>query len=579
MYRYPQYHNYDLDPRVKIHGYDGAVAVGNEALAAELRRQLKGGARTICFETYPGVDVPAICSYLLKQLPELRVIHSDDARLSQQCLREKYGAHITDDRVFGVMCCGQLQDCFDAGALRRLRDQALQGDGPCVVIGVGASLALPEADHLWYWDITRWEIQLRYRRGMGTWLAGEMDGQQLTKYKVGFFLEWRFADRHKRQIMEKVSNWVDANVPAQPRMIGAEAYRAAIRQTAAKPFRMQAYYDPSVWGGQWMKNVFGLDPEVKNYGWSFDGVPEENSIKFAFGDEWAMFPAMDLVLAQPQQLMGEHVYGRFGAEFPIRFDFLDTMEGGNLSLQVHPLTGYIQEKFGMHYTQDESYYILDVTDESCVYIGLREGVQPDAMRAALEEAQAGGEPFDAERFVNRFPVKKHDHVLIPAGTVHCSGRDTVVLEISATPYIFTFKLWDWGRIGLDGRPRPIHIDHGMANIQFDRDTGWVRQNLLHQERIVAQDACGIVEHTGLHNLEFIETQRHTILGSRIVSCDDSVVVVNLVEGREAQILSTDDAFEPMSIHYAETFIVPASVGSFVVSSGEKVMLMTAKVRG
>ena len=54
----------------------------------------------------------------------------------------------------------------------------------------------------------------------------------------------------------------------------------------------------------------------------------------------------------------------------------------------------------------------------------------------------------------------------------------MVLEISATPYIFTFKMWDWGRLGLDGKPRPIHLRHGAANIQWDRTTAWVRQNLV-----------------------------------------------------------------------------------------------------
>src|SRR2546423_10745631 len=96
----------------------------------------------------------------------------------------------------------------------------------------------------------------------------------------------------------------------------------------------------------------------------------------------------------------------------------------------------------------------------------------------LESAQRGGAAFSADKYANRWPAKTHDHFLIPAGTVHCSGANSMVLEISATPYIFTFKLWDWGRLGLDGKPRPIHIQHGKANIQWDRTTEWVRQNLI-----------------------------------------------------------------------------------------------------
>lgn len=171
-------------------------------------------------------------------------------------------------------------------------------------------------------------------------------------------------------------------------------------------------------------------------------------------------------------------------------------------------------------------------------------------------------------------------MLIPAGTVHCSGKDTVVLEISSTPYIFTFKLWDWGRIGLDGLPRPIHIEHGMANIQFDRDTDWVKRQLVHQERTLVSDSAGMVEHTGLHNLEFIETRRYTLRGERTVDCADSVTVVNLVEGPEGLIRSVDGSFKDIVVHYGETFIIPASVGQFKLSPAGKanIMFIAASVR-
>lgn len=219
-----------------------------------------------------------------------------------------------------------------------------------------------------------------------------------------------------------------------------------------------------------MKEVCDLDRNVDNYGWCFDCVPEENSLLLKFGETMMELPSINLVFQEPRALLGERVHARFGDEFPIRFDFLDTMDGGHLSFQVHPLTEYIQQHFGMHYTQDESYYLLDAGADATVYLGTREGIDPRAMVADLEAAQRGEKAFDDERFVNRWPAKKHDHFLIPAGTCHCSGRDSMVLEISATPYIFTFKMWDWGRMGLDGLPRPINLDHGIKNIQWERTT-------------------------------------------------------------------------------------------------------------
>ena len=105
-------------------------------------------------------------------------------------------------------------------------------------------------------------------------------------------------------------------------------------------------------------------------------MPEENSLLLEAGGRVVEIPAMDLVLSQPRELLGERTFARFGAEFPIRFDFLDTMGGGNLSLQVHPLTEYIRDTFGMAYTQDESYYMLDADDDAVVYLGLKTGRGP-----------------------------------------------------------------------------------------------------------------------------------------------------------------------------------------------------------
>jgi mannose-6-phosphate isomerase class I len=187
----------------------------------------------------------------------------------------------------------------------------------------------------------------------------------------------------------------------------------------------------------------------------------------------------------------------------------------------------------------------------------------------LEAAQKGGRPFPVEQYVNVVPVRKHDHFSIPAGTVHCSGAGSLVLEVSATPYIFTFKLWDWGRLGLDGRPRPIHLEHGLANIQWARDTAWVERELLHQTEAVAEGAGWREERTGLHALEFIETRRIWFTGQIEQDTAGTLHVLNLVEGNAAVVESPVDAFAPFIVHYGETFIVPAAVGRYSVRPAEK----------
>jgi mannose-6-phosphate isomerase class I len=251
------------------------------------------------------------------------------------------------------------------------------------------------------------------------------------------------------------------------------------------------------------------------------------------------------------------------------------MQGGNLSLQVHPMDAYIKETFGMTYTQDESYYMLDAEEDAVVYLGVKKGIDQEQFKKDLIEANNGGEPFDDSKYINRIPVKKHDHLLIPSGTVHCSGKNSMVLEISSCVYIFTFKLWDWGRLGLDGLPRPVSLEHGFKNIQFDRDTDFVNNELVnHIEKISDTE-----EITGLHETEFIESRRYTVKDHDVImDIGDGVNVCNLVEGQEMRVESVDGSFEPYHIHYAETFYVPAKVKKVKFVSLDKNGCMVIKAR-
>jgi mannose-6-phosphate isomerase class I len=565
--------NYDKFPLVAVSAAENACVRGWEAIGqclSQAAARLGRRKAVLVVDCYPGVNEAQVADALAGQLKPRLLVHTCQSvktepeidRLCQPFLG-------SDDPVFGYLSNLTLSQFF---VPEKLTDSAREiqavTDGLVLVVGVGARL-IAEGDVLVYADLARWEIQQRQRCGeIGNFGVSNRAQAPGRKYKRAFFVDWRVADRWKRPLLARMDFLLDTNRPAEPKLAEGGAVRRGLSEIVRRPFRVVPLFDPGPWGGQWMKEVCDLDRSAINYAWCFDCVPEENSLLLAFGRERLEIPASNLVFTQASALLGEPVHARFGDEFPIRFDFLDTMQGGNLSFQVHPLTEYIQRQFGMHYTQDESYYLLDAGPDATVYLGLKEGVDPVELASDLRGAQAGMAPFPDEKYVNRWPARKHDHFLIPAGTCHCSGKNSLVLEISASPYIFTFKMWDWGRLGLDGRPRPIHLDHGLANLQWQRTTAWVRDNLVNRVQPVAQGIGWREERTGLHEREFIETRRHWFTASTPHHTGGrergSVNVLNLVEGEEAVVESPDGAFDPFVVHYAETFIVPAAVGAYTV---------------
>jgi len=554
---------YDKFPYIRVSDDEADCKLGWSEVGAAIRDQLPSCKATVCVECYPGTFLDSIVKNLSSELSPSQILVADSCYLPAEAIEAKFKEFVTDDPVFGRMNSATIDEFLDSSKLAEARARLL-GDGSNLVIGTGASLIAEKWDLLIYADLARWEIQQRFRRGeIGNLGLRNQAEKASLKYKRGFFLDWRAADRLKTRILRRIDFLLDCNDPCAPKMISGADLHKGLDTAVQRPFRVVPFFDPGPWGGHWMESVCDLPRDKPNYAWCFDCVPEENSLLLGFGTHRVEIPALNLVLLQPRRLLGELVEALFGAEFPIRFDFLDTMRGGNLSLQVHPLTSYIREKFGMPYTQDESYYLLDAAEDGCVYLGLRESVDLDRMMRELAEAATSPSPaFDAEPFVNKFPARRHDHFLIPAGTVHCSGRNSMVLEISATPYIFTFKLWDWARMDLDGNPRPLHLDHGAANICRERRTRWVQDQLINRVELIGSGAHWREERTGLHALEFIETRRHWFTGPVGHNTEGNLNVLNLVQGDCAVVESPTNSFEPFEVHYAETFIVPAAVGRY-----------------
>lgn len=463
-----------------------------------------------------------------------------------------------DDPLFGKRFNGQLVDFFDPHKLQELKPQP--GFMLNIIYGTGAALA-GWSGFLVYLDLPKNELQFRARAGLPTNLGLNQALTAKTAYKRSYFVDWPALNLHKQALMNQLDLIVDAQSPDAPTFARGQDLRVSLETMSQNSFRVRPWFEPGTWGGQWIKrHIPALPQNVPNYAWSFELITPENGLLFEDNGhmlevsfDFLMFQNYENILGQAAPL--------FKYEFPIRFDWLDTVEGGNLSLQCHPSPDYIKTHFGERFTQDETYYILEASPDATVYLGFQEGVKPQEFKAALEHSFQHHKAVDIENFIQKHPAKKHDLFLIPHGTVHCSGKGSVVLEISATPYIFTFKMYDWLRLDLDGKPRPLNIARAFANLNFERQ-GEIVKTLIAKPCILESGIDWQIIHLSTHPAHFYDIERLEF-SSRIqqATCNQCHILC-LVEG-EAITLETKRGMR-RKFHYSETFAIPAACESYTL---------------
>lgn len=539
---------FELGPSKIQSGYDGLFNMLSEN-------------RAIILDGYVGVDwseiAAAVSDYFIKKGTEYNLINCADYYKPADLIEELTAPFLGgDDPVFGKKTDLNLTDYFRSDFLAEF-------DPPrqltTVVYGCGASLCGIEG-RLVYFDLPKNELQYRMRAGSVTNLAINQSKDRKQAYKHFFFVDWVICNKEKKRLLPYVDFIVDQQRPNNPAWMDGDIFRTGLDAMSESYFRVRPWFEPGVWGGQWLsKNIPDLPQNEPNYAWSFEMIVPENGLIFSSSEmllevsfDWLMYKAGEKVLGK--------AWNRFGDEFPIRFDFLDTFKGDNLSVQCHPTTAYAKEHFGENFTQDETYYILDTTPESHVYLGFQEDIDPKEFRQELENSVASESTIDVERFVQKLPSEKHGLYLIPNGTVHCSGTDNLVLEISATPYIYTFKIYDWQRLDLNGVPRPLNVDRAFENLDFSRKGQVVQDTLISQPELIdtGEDWVKILLPT--HPDHFYEVIRYEFESEVIISTDGQCHLLMLVEGESLELETSSGRV--MKFHFAETFAVPAASGSY-----------------
>lgn len=465
---------------------------------------------------------------------------------------------LAGDPHFDTLAEGTLADLFD-----QLPSPRGAADRTVVVFGPGA--ALVEHDVLWYADLPKRFAEAAVTAGQAANLAQPADSGPPTTKRL-FYIDWPLLDRHRDTLAGRVDLWLDTQNADEPALLGGDALRATLADLAGRPFRTRPTFNTTSWGGHWGQRELGFNPEARNTALGYELIAPESGVLIGTGGGPRVEVPFQLAVAlHPRSILGPRVHQVFGTSFPVRFDYLDTVDGGSLSVHCHPQSDYMRRVFGWPYTQHETYYLMVGGEGSHVYLGLHDGADVEAFNRQAHDAAHHGQPFDITEHVRTFPATPHQLFLIPAGTPHGSGAGNVVLEISATPYLYSLRFYDWLRRDADGNQRPVHVEHAFNNLDTRRTGQAVERDLVQRPRTLREGSGWREELIGALPEMFFEVRR-TALDPGSAAQDDTggrFHILNVVEGAGV-VVEPERPGTAHTVAYAETLVVPASVGRYTV---------------
>ncbi|MDA4889417.1 class I mannose-6-phosphate isomerase [Streptomyces sp. MS2A] len=547
------------DPLPSYPPVTGEVAAGWSALAADLPL----GALVLAVDGPAALDWPALADGLSGALRsagrdvELLDVRDHYATAADERLTAR-PVH-SGDPFFTPLSPAQVADLFDSAP----RAGRPAPDGVTVVYGPGASLCGP--DVLWYADLPKRYAEAAVAKGelpVGVNLGRRDEPGDLVRL---FYTDWPVLDRHRDAIAGRIDRWIDVQDAGRPASLGGPALRDTLAHLARGPVRTRPYFNSTPWGGQWAASELGFTPRAGNTALGYELIaPEAGVLVGEKGGPQVEVPFQLLCVEHPEDMLGEDVHRRFGTSFPIRFDYLDTMGGGNLSLHLHPQERYMREVFGWPYTQHETYYVTASEEGAQVLLGLTDEADPDTMRRQVKDAIDHDTPMPVTDHVQTHPATVGQLFMIPAGTPHASGAGNLVLEVSATPYLYSLRFYDWLRKDADGASRPLPYEHGFANLDTTRRGGDVTKDLVQRPRTVREGEGWREEVLGALPEMFYAVHRLVVEGGAVLHDDTAgrFHILNVAAGAGALVETRDGRAH--SLAFAETITIPAAVGPYRV---------------
>ena len=447
-----------------------------------------------------------------------------------------------------------------------------------VVYGYGSLIKelRPLYDVKCWFDITPMNSMLRIRAGEYANLGKKHTGIINRTIRRCYYCDFENAVQLRKELFAtgELDWYFLDNDRNNLQMMPFSTFADICAQLVKYPFRAKPCYLEGVWGGSYMKEKRHLPEKMRNAAWVFDFIPMEVSVLVKAGEELLDINYCSFVHKEGVALMSEKCVKKYQGYFPIRFNWDDSYHStGNMSIQCHSGGAFNVENYNEFGRQDESYYVVITGQDAKTFIGFRDDADIPAFFKEIEAADTEHKPCDYMKYVSYEESKPGLQVMLPAGTIHSSGRNQVILEIgSLTIGSYTYKMYDYLRLDFDGKQRPIHTHLGELNVRQDR-----RHSVIHDpaspEYIVQQprldcEGEGWKEfilgenpqmYISLRRLEFEKCCEQDTKGEKFH-------VLTLVDGDHIRIRSVEHPERYFDLDFMEIACVPASMGKYVIEN-------------
>ncbi len=552
---------------------------GIHAVAAQIAQMAKE-KKKIGIDAYPGTDVASLVNVLRQRCAGTNVTFIDAATLLKPGdeIEVMLAPYLPTDRerdpvlLYGRRYKEGYKGLQDTGKVEKLAS-LLQADGACVVYGLGAlapELQLFYDVRIWI-DVTPRTAVLAYKNGHARNIGAVTNQTYGLTMRRNYYVDFEVAIEVRWNMIKqgRMDYYISADIPEKMQMLSMKDLRILFEELCERPFRCRPVYLEGVWGGYYIHRLRNLPCEMRNCAWVFDVIPMEVSIVAKTKDYEFETPFFTFVQMMGEKLLGRQAYEQFGGYFPIRFNYDDTYHAsGNMSIQCHPDAEYVIKNHDELGRQDESYYVCVSGQGAKTYLGFREENSCEEFFKEARRVEHNGELIDYEKYVNYIESKPGTQVMIPAGTIHASGRNQVILEIgSLTVGSYTYKLYDYQRLDPQtNMPRPIHLKMGSEVIRSERTKKYCDENLINHGGLVREGEGWKEIVVGEHELLYFSLRNLIFETSMDDNTDGLFHVLALVDGEKVKVESLADPSKYYIMNNLDMVVVPANLGKYRVTN-------------